>query len=65
MNELLLSVPDISCDHCGRAITAEVSQVAGVRAVDVQIATKTVKVTGSVSENSIRAAIAEAGYEAA
>ena len=46
MNELTLSVPDISCDHCVRAITGEVSQVPGVRAVDVRIATKTVTVTG-------------------
>jgi copper chaperone CopZ len=65
VSELLLSVPDISCDHCVRAITAEVSQVVGVQAVDVQIATKTVKVMGSASENAVRAAIAEAGYEAA
>ena len=65
MNELLLSVPDISCDHCVRAITAEVSQVVGVQGVDVQIATKTVRVTGSAPEAAVREAIAEAGYEAA
>ncbi len=65
MNELTLSVPDISCDHCVRAITGEVSQVPGVRAVDVRIATKTVTVTGTASEGDVRAAIAEAGYEAA
>jgi copper chaperone len=65
VNELLLSVPDISCDHCVRAITGEVSCVEGVQSVDVQLATKTVRVTGSASEASIREAIAEAGYEAA
>lgn len=65
MNELTLSVPDISCDHCVRAITGEVSQVPGVRAVDVRIATKTVTVSGDASEDDVRAAIAEAGYEAA
>ena len=37
----------------------------GVRAVDVRIATKTVTVTGTASEGDVRAAIAEAGYEAA
>jgi copper chaperone len=65
VNELLLSVPDISCDHCVRAITGEVSCVEGVQSVDVQLTTKTVRVTGSASEASIREAIAEAGYEAA
>lgn len=65
MNELLLSVPDMSCDHCVRAISGEVSCVAGVESVDVQLATKTVRVTGSANEADVRAAIAEAGYEAA
>jgi copper chaperone len=65
VNELTLSVPDISCDHCVRAITAEVSQVPGVQAVDVRIDTKTVTVTGSAPEGDVRAAISEAGYEAA
>jgi copper chaperone CopZ len=65
VNELLLSVPDMTCDHCVRAITGEVSCVEGVQSVDVQLATKTVRVTGPASEASVRAAIAEAGYEAA
>jgi copper chaperone len=65
VNELLFSVPDMSCDHCVRAITAEVCQVAGVQDVDVQLATKTVRVTGSASDAKVRKAIAEAGYEAA
>jgi len=65
VNELLLSVPDISCDHCVRAITGEVSCIEGVQSIDVQLTTKTVRVTGSASEASIREAIAEAGYKAA
>jgi copper chaperone len=65
VNELLLSVPDVSCDHCVRAITGEVTCVAGVESVDVQLATKTVRVTGSADEADVRAAISEAGYEAA
>lgn len=65
MNELLLSVPDMSCDHCVRAISSEVSCVPGVESVDVQLPAKTVRVTGSASEAAVREAIAEAGYEAA
>ena len=65
VNELFFSVPDISCDHCVRAITGEVSCVDGVESVDVELATKTVRVTGSASEAAVRGAIAEAGYEAA
>jgi copper chaperone CopZ len=65
VNELLLSVPDMSCDHCVRAITAEVSCVPGVESVDVRLAAKTVRVSGTASEAAVREAIAEAGYEAA
>jgi len=65
VNELLLSVPDMSCDHCVHAITSEVSGVPGVQVVDVRLAARTVRVTGSASEAAVREAIAEAGYEAA
>ncbi len=43
----------------------EVAVVPGVETVDVQLAAKTVRVTGSASEDAVRAAVAEAGYEAA
>jgi copper chaperone len=60
------SVPDISCGHCGTAITREVSAVAGVEAVEVELETKTVTVTGDpLDEAAILAAIDEAGYEVA
>ena len=65
MNELVLSVPDISCGHCVNAIKAEVAEVRGVTAVDVDLATKTVRVTGGADPSAVRAAISEAGYEAA
>jgi copper chaperone CopZ len=65
VSEILLSVPDMSCDHCVRAISSEVAVVPGVETVDVQLAAKTVRVTGTASEDAIRAAVVEAGYEAA
>jgi copper chaperone CopZ len=65
MDELRYSVPGISCAHCGHAITGEVSKVVGVTDVQVDVAAKTVAVSGSaVDDSSVRAAIAEAGYEA-
>jgi copper chaperone CopZ len=65
VSEILLSVPDMSCDHCVRAISSEVAVVPGVETVDVQLAAKTVRVTGTASEDAIRAAVVEAGYQAA
>ncbi len=65
MNEIVLCVPDMSCDHCVRAISSEVAVVPGVQTVDVRLDEKTVRVTGNASEDAVRAAVAEAGYEAA
>jgi copper chaperone len=60
------SVPGMHCQHCERAVTEELSAVSGVAAVDVDLGAKLVKVTGeSLDDAAVRAAIAEAGYEAA
>lgn len=65
-SELSYSVPGMSCAHCEAAITAEVLQVAGVGSVDVDLDEKRVVVHGEdLSDDAIRAAIDEAGYEAA
>jgi copper chaperone CopZ len=62
--ELSYSVPGMSCAHCEAAITAEVSQVAGVASVDVDLEDKRVVVRGDgLGDVAIRAAIDEAGYE--
>ena len=59
------SVPDVQCAHCQHAITSEVSQVAGVESVDVNLDIKLVTVHGTgVSDQAVREAIYEAGYEA-
>jgi copper chaperone len=66
MQTLTYSVPGISCDHCRTAITAEVSGVAGVSAVEVDVASKVVTVTGAgVDDAAVRDAIDEAGYDVA
>lgn len=63
MNELELLVPGMSCDHCVRAISAEVGDVPGVTAVTVDLTTKIVQVRGTAERTAVCAAIAEAGYE--
>jgi copper chaperone CopZ len=60
------SVPAMHCGHCERAVREEVSAVAGVTAVDIDLEKKLVAVTGSAFDDAaVRAAIDEAGYEAA
>jgi copper chaperone CopZ len=66
MQTITYSVPGVSCGHCRTAITGEVTQVAGVRAVDVDLERKVVTVTGAgVDDAAIREAIDEAGYDVA
>ena len=66
MNEITYSVPGMSCDHCKHAVSGELSKVDGVESVDVDLKTKLVTVSGSeLNDTALRAAIDEAGYEAA
>ena len=55
------TVPDISCDHCVRAIEKELAPLDGVEAVNVDVDSKTVTVNGG-QPSAIEAAIAQAGY---
>ncbi len=64
--ELRYTVAEMSCDHCRAAVTEEVERVAGVTSVEVDLGTKLVVVRGEdVSDDAVRTAIGEAGYEAA
>ena len=44
MSNITLNVPDISCEHCERAITNALTPVEGVRSVSVNIPRKQVRV---------------------
>ena len=58
-------VPGMTCGHCVVAVTEEVSRVAGVTAVDVDLAAKLVHVHGTdLHGAALVAAIDEAGYDA-
>lgn len=63
--ELTYVAAGMSCDHCKIAVTEEVSRVAGVAAVDVDLDSKLVRVRGTdVDEAAVVVAIDEAGYDA-
>jgi copper chaperone len=58
-------VAGMTCGHCKVAVTEEVTRVAGVAAVEVDLDTKLVRVHGTdVDEAAVVAAIDEAGYDA-
>ena len=65
-DEVVLSVPGMSCGHCEAAVKREVEAVAGVEAVDVDLTVKSVTVRGTrLDRDAIVAAIDEAGYDVA
>jgi copper chaperone len=55
-------VVGMTCEHCVRSVTEEVSEVPGVTAVDVDLATGRLTVTGAADDSAVRAAVVEAGY---
>lgn len=67
MSETLeYTVSGMSCAHCVKAVSDEVGGVPGVDSVVIDLDTKGVVVHGEgLDDAAIRAAIDEAGYEAA
>ena len=65
-DELTYTVPAMHCGSCRAAITEEIQEVPGVDEIDVDLDSKRVTVRGAgLDDTVIRAAIDEAGYEAA
>jgi copper chaperone CopZ len=60
------AVRGMTCSHCVLSVREEVSEVPGVSAVDVDLASGRMTVTGhDISDEAVRIAVAEAGYELA
>ena len=57
----------MSCGHCVGSVTGEVSKIDGVRHVDVDLATGTVRVesASAIDDAVFAAAIDDAGFEVA
>jgi len=58
-------VSGMTCGHCVNAVTEEVGQLAGVSAVEVDLASGAVTVTSEqpLALDKVRTAVEEAGYE--
>jgi copper chaperone CopZ len=61
------TVTGMTCSHCVQAVTGEISTLAGVADVRVDLASGAVTVTSDVplADEAVRAAVDEAGYELA
>jgi copper chaperone len=59
------AVKGMTCEHCVLSVTEEVSEVAGVEEVHVDLATGRLLVHGDADDLAVRAAVTAAGYEVA
>lgn len=64
VEDIVLSVPAMTCRHCVRAISAEVRDGVGVVVVEADLTSRTLRVQGTPQPDALRSAIADAGYEA-
>lgn len=65
MSTSTYAVEGMTCDHCVKAVSAEVAKVPGVTDVAVDLASGEVTVTSESTpdDEAVRAAVEEAGYE--
>ena len=61
---ITLHVPAMTSRQSVRAISARVCDVAGVRTLEADLVTSTVRVTGPADPVQVQAAVAAAGYTA-
>lgn len=65
VQEITLSVPEISCEHCVKTIDGALGALPGVEVVSTDIPTKTVHLRydgGHLSRETIAATLDDAGY---
>ncbi len=66
--EVVLSVPDVSCEHCVHTIDSALSPLPGVEAVQTDLDSKTVRLRYDPTQTpmaTIEATLDDAGYTVA
>ena len=66
--EIVLSVPDVSCEHCVHAVDSALSPLPGVEEVTTDLTSKTVRLRYDPAQTplaTIEAALDDAGYTVA
>ncbi|HYN72342.1 MAG TPA: heavy-metal-associated domain-containing protein [Nakamurella sp.] len=67
MSTSTFTVIGMTCGHCVRSVTEEVSEIPGVLDVQVDLGTGRLTMTSSapLEESAVRGAVEEAGYQLA
>jgi copper chaperone CopZ len=65
MTTSVYAVTGMTCEHCVRSVTEEISTLDGVTSVDVDLSSGKVTVasTKQLGADDVRAAVEEAGYK--
>jgi copper chaperone len=65
MSSATYTVTGMTCRHCVASVTEEIGEIAGVTGVDVDLDSGAVTVTSEseITDDAVRAAVHEAGYE--
>jgi copper chaperone CopZ len=67
MSKTTYTVTGMTCGHCVASVTEEISEIAGVTDVAVELSTGAVTITSTepVNDADVRTAVEEAGYRLA
>jgi copper ion binding protein len=67
MSTATYTVTGMTCEHCVKSVTEEISELSGVQGVDVDLPTGAVTVTSEqpLETGAVRSAVEEAGYQLA
>jgi copper chaperone CopZ len=67
MSLSVITVSGMTCEHCEKAVRAEISAIPGVSQVDVGVASGEVRILAEPAPElaDLRAAVEEAGYQLA
>ena len=67
METTTYTVIGMTCEHCVASVTEEVTEIAGVTDVDVDLASGALNVTSTepLPDEAVRGAVEEAGYQLA
>ncbi|WP_327432892.1 heavy-metal-associated domain-containing protein [Streptomyces sp. NBC_01236] len=65
MSESTYTVTGMTCGHCADSVTEEITTIAGVQKVEVDVESGRVTVSSEspLAAEDVRAAVTEAGYE--
>ena len=60
----VFSVPDMTCGHCKASVTTTLSQLKDIGAINVDLTTRQVEITGTAPQTAVIAALDEIGFPA-